>query len=221
LTTSIFSGVKGNCFNRIEQTWFKSVKGQHLLLPPSSFCSVCQPLNLNGAQTLGYSMNEHRTSLQHLNGHVVDTSHKDHVNTTQPQQPLLTDTISAEPCPQSSPQTDCDKSQMLQDSAPKDDFLENQGNQDSILQPLITPEQQPLSPDRLSLSPASPLLCFSEKMLEPNYPTLLLQAPRYHPKKRLCLQFSRKATLAESQTSSVSNLIEMCPDIQTHLTSTS
>jgi len=40
-------------------------------------------------------------------------------------------------------------------------------------------------------------------------------------KKRICLQFSRKATLAESQTSSVSNLSEMCPDIQTHLTSTS
>ncbi|CAM4652820.1 unnamed protein product [Leuciscus chuanchicus] len=110
-------------------------------------------------------MNDHRTSLQQQNGHAVDISHKDNDNTTQPQQPLLTDTISAEPCPQSSPQTDI--LELLQDSAPKDDFLENsQGSQDSRLQPPITPEQQPLSPDTLSLSPASPLLCFSQKMEE-------------------------------------------------------
>ncbi|CAM4574309.1 unnamed protein product [Leuciscus chuanchicus] len=108
-------------------------------------------------------MNDHRTSLQ--NGHDVDISHKDNDNTTEPQQPLLTDTISAEPCPQSSPQTDI--SELLQDSAPKDDFLENsQGSQDSISQPPITPEQQPLSPDTFSLSPATPLLCFSQKMEE-------------------------------------------------------
>jgi len=49
-------------------------------------------------------MNDHRTSLQHLNGHVVDISHKDNDNTMQLQQLLLMDTISAEPCPQSSPQ---------------------------------------------------------------------------------------------------------------------
>ncbi|KAL0149102.1 hypothetical protein M9458_055534 [Cirrhinus mrigala] len=64
---------------------------------------------------------------------------------------------------------------LLQDSAPKDDFLENsQGSQDSILQPPITPEQQPLSPDTKWKN-----WC----MLEPDYPTLLLQAPRYQPKK--------------------------------------
>ncbi|KAL0199121.1 hypothetical protein M9458_007661, partial [Cirrhinus mrigala] len=40
--------------------------------------------------------------------HVVDTSHKDTDNATQPQQALLMDTIPAEPCPQSSSQTDCD-----------------------------------------------------------------------------------------------------------------
>ncbi|CAM4723172.1 unnamed protein product [Leuciscus chuanchicus] len=108
-------------------------------------------------------MNDHRTSLQ--NGHDVDISHKDNDNTTEPQQPLLTDTISAEPCPQSSPQTDI--LELLQDSAPKDDFLENsQGSQDSISQPPITPEQQPLSPDTFSLSPPTPLLCFSQKMEE-------------------------------------------------------
>ncbi|CAM4715478.1 unnamed protein product [Leuciscus chuanchicus] len=45
-------------------------------------------------------------------------------------------------------------------NAPKDDFLENsQENQDNISQP-------PITPDTLSLSPASPLLCFSEKMEE-------------------------------------------------------
>lgn len=130
---------------------------------PSAVCA--NPINLNGTHTPGHSMNDHRTSLQHLNGHLVDNSHKDNDNTTQPQQFLLTDTISAEPCPQSSPQTDCDILELLQDSAPKDDFLENtQGDQDSILQPIT--QQQPLSPDTLSLSPASPHLCFSEKMEE-------------------------------------------------------
>jgi len=104
---------------------------------------------------------------QHLNGHVVDKSNKDNDNTTQPQQSLLTDTISAEPCPKSSPQTDRDILELLQDSVPRDHFLENsQGNQESMLQPPITPEQQPLSPDTLSLSPASPLLCFLEKIEE-------------------------------------------------------
>ncbi|CAM4558286.1 unnamed protein product [Leuciscus chuanchicus] len=128
---------------------------------PSAVCA--NPLNQNGTHTPGHSMNDHRTSLQ--NGHDVDISHKDNDNTTEPQQPLLTDTISAKPCPQSSPQTDT--SELLQDSAPKDDFLENsQGSQDSISQPPITPEQQPLSPDTFSLSPPTPLLCFSQKMEE-------------------------------------------------------
>ncbi|CAM4665169.1 unnamed protein product [Leuciscus chuanchicus] len=128
---------------------------------PSAVCA--NPLNQNGTHTPGHSMNDHRTSLQ--NGHDVDISHKDNDNTTEPQQPLLTDTISAEPCPQSSPQTDI--LELLQDSAPKDDFLENsQGSQDSISQPPITPEQQPLSPDTFTLSPPTPLLCFSQKMEE-------------------------------------------------------
>ena len=146
---------------------------------PSAVCA--NPLNLNGTHTPGHSMNDHGTSLQQQNGHD---------NTTPPQQPLLTDTISAEPCPQSSPQTAI--SELLEDSAPKDDFLENsQGSQDSISQPPITPEQQPLSPDTFSLSPASPLLCFSQKMEElvyagtrlshsfasPQIPTKKRQAP--------------------------------------------
>ena len=149
---------------------------------PSAVCP--NPLNLNGTHTPGHSMNDHRTSLQHLDGHAVDTSHKDNDNTTQPQQLLLTDTISAEPCPQSSPQTDCDILEPLQDSAPKDDFLENQ---DSTLQPLITPEKQPLSPDTLSLSPASPqhLLCFSEKMEKLVFAgTKLSASPQISTKKR-------------------------------------
>jgi len=58
-------------------------------------------------------MNDHRTTLQHLNGHMVDTSLKDNDNTTQPQQLLLTDTISAEPCPQTSPQRDCGISELI------------------------------------------------------------------------------------------------------------
>ncbi len=67
--------------------------------------------------------------------------------------------IPAEPCSLSSSQTDCDVLQQLQDSAPKDDFLENsQGSQDNKSQPPETPEPEPRSPDTLSLSTASPLL---------------------------------------------------------------
>ncbi|XP_067272676.1 major histocompatibility complex class I-related gene protein-like [Pseudorasbora parva] len=115
--------------------------------------TVCfNPLNLI------QSMDDHRTSFQLLNGHSVDTSHKDNENSTQPQQ-LLMDTLPAEPCPQSSPQTDCEGLDLLQVSAPKDYFLENgQQSQDNIL--------QPLSPDMSFLSPASPHLGFSEKMEE-------------------------------------------------------
>ncbi len=110
-------------------------------------------------------MSDHRTSYQLSSHHVVDTSHKDTDNTTQPKQPLLMD-ILAEPCPHSSSQTDCDELQHLQDSAPKDNFLENsQGSQDNT-QPPETPEPEPRSPDTLSLSPASPLLSFSQKMEE-------------------------------------------------------
>jgi len=173
LTTSIFQRLRSKSEATVltgwtppKQTWFESAKGQYLLLPQWSFCSVCQYTQPEWhTHTPGHSMNDHRTSLQDLNGHAVDISHKDNNNTVQLQQLLLMDKISAEPCPQSSPQTDCNISELLQDSAPKSDFLENsQGNQDSILQHPITPEQQPLSPDTLSLSPASPLLCVSEKM---------------------------------------------------------
>jgi lysophospholipase L1-like esterase len=131
---------------------------------PSAVCANL--LGLNGTHTPGQNMSDHRTSCQLLSQHVVDTSHKDTDNTTQPQQALLMD-IPAEPCPQSSSHADCDVLQQLQDSAPKDDFLENsQGSQDNISQPPETPEPEPCSPDTLSLSPASPLLSFSQKMEE-------------------------------------------------------
>ncbi len=85
-------------------------------------------------------MSDHRTSYQLQSHHVADTSHKDTDNTTQPKQALLMD-IPAEPCLQSSSHADCDVLQQLQDSAPKDDFLENsQGSQDNISQPLETQE---------------------------------------------------------------------------------
>ncbi|KAL0146858.1 hypothetical protein M9458_057797, partial [Cirrhinus mrigala] len=130
---------------------------------PSVECA--SPPNMNGTHTPGQSMSDHRTSNQLQSRHVVDTSHKDTDNATQPQQALLMDTIPAEPCPLSSSQTDCDVLQQLQDSAPKDDFLVNtQGSQDNTFQPLETPEPEPRSPDTLSLSPASPLLSFSQKM---------------------------------------------------------
>ncbi len=45
-TTSIFSGAIDNGLNwfkhPLKQTWCKSVKGQYLLLHPSSFSDVCQ-----------------------------------------------------------------------------------------------------------------------------------------------------------------------------------
>ncbi len=106
---------------------------------------VCaNPLNLNGTHTPGQNMSDHRTSYQLLSHHVVDTSHKDIDNAMQPQQALLMETISAEPCPQSSSQTDCDVLQQLQDSASKDNILENsQGSQDNISQPPETPKPEP------------------------------------------------------------------------------
>ncbi len=109
-------------------------------------------------------MSDHRTSYQLPSHYVVEESHKDSDNATQPKQALLMD-IPAEPCPQSSSHADCDVLQLLQDSAPKDDFLENSlGSQDNTSPE--TPELEPCSPDTLSLSPASSLLSFSQKMEE-------------------------------------------------------
>ncbi len=105
-------------------------------------------------QSPGQNMSDHRTSYQLPSHYVVEESHKDTDNATQPKQPLLMD-IPAEPCSQSSSHADCDVSQQLQDSAPKDDFLENSlGSQDNTSQSPETPELEPRSPDTLSLSPA-------------------------------------------------------------------
>ncbi|XP_051732685.1 uncharacterized protein slc22a21 isoform X8 [Ctenopharyngodon idella] len=51
------------------------------------------------------------------------TPYKDNDNTKQPQQALLTDTISAEPAQKFSLQRDCDELQLLQVSTPKDTLL--------------------------------------------------------------------------------------------------
>ncbi len=146
-------------------------------------------------------MSDHRTSYQLPSHYVVEESHKDTDNATQPKQPLLMD-IPAEPCPQSSSHADCDVLQQLQDSAPKD-FLENSlGCHDNTLQSPETPELEPRSPDTLSLSPApgqnmprspdtlslspaSPLLSFSQKMEELVYAgTKLSASPQISTKKR-------------------------------------
>ncbi len=148
-------------------------------------------------------MSDHRTSYQLPSNYVVEESHKDTDNATQPKQALLMD-IPAEPCPQSSSHADC---------APKDDFLENSlGSQDNTspetpeLEPRSadtlslspenslgsqdntspeTPELEPRSPDTLSLSPASPLLSFSQKMEELVYAgTKLSASPQISTKKR-------------------------------------
>ncbi len=106
-------------------------------------------------------------------------------NATQPKQALLVD-IPAEPCPQSSSHADCDVLQTAPRLSTKDDFLENSlGSSDNTSQSSETPEAEPISPDTLSLSPASPLLSFFTEnggnwcMLGPNS----LQAPRYQLKK--------------------------------------
>ncbi len=133
----------------------------------------------------GQNMSDHRTPYQLPSHHVVEESHKDTDNATQPKQSLLMD-IPAEPCPQSSLHADCDVLQQLQDSAPKDDFLENSlGSQDNTSQSPETPELEPRSPDTLSLSPASPLLSFSQKMEELVYAGIKLSAnPQISTKKR-------------------------------------
>ncbi len=120
----------------------------------------------------GQNMSDHRTSYQLPSHYVVEESHKDTDNATQPKQAMLMD-IPAEPCPQSSSHADCDVLQQLQDSAPKDDFLENSlGSQDNTSPE--TPELEPRSPDTLSLSPASPILSFSQKIEELVYCANLL-----------------------------------------------
>ncbi len=159
----------------------------------------------------GQNMSDNRTSYQLPSHYVVEESHKDTDNATQPKQALLMD-IPAEPYPQSSSHADCDV-QQLQDSALKDDFLENSlGSQDNTssetpeLEPRPpdtlslspenslgsqdntspeTPELEPRSPDTLSLSPASPLLSFSQKMEELVYAgTKLSTSPQISTKKR-------------------------------------
>ncbi len=153
-------------------------------------------------QSPGQNMSDHRTSYQLPSHYVVEESHKDTDNATQPKQPLLMD-IPAEPCSQSSSHADCDVSQQLQDSAPKDNFLENSlGCHDNTLQSPETSELEPRSPDTLSLSPApgqnmprspdtlslspaSPLLSFSQKMEELVYAgTKLSASPQISTKKR-------------------------------------
>ncbi len=57
----------------LKQTLCKSVKGQYLLLPPSSFSD---PLCLNGTHTPRQSISDHRTSFQLQSHHVAHTSHK-------------------------------------------------------------------------------------------------------------------------------------------------
>ncbi len=132
---------------------------------PSVVCA--NPLTHSPEQ----NMSDHRTSYQLPSHHVVEESHKD---------------TPAEPRPQSSPHADCDVLQQLQDSTPKDDFLENSlGSQDNTSQSPETPELEPRSPDTLSLSPASPLLSFSQKMEELVYAgTKLSASPQISTKKR-------------------------------------
>ncbi len=145
---------------------------------PSVVCA--NPLTHSPEQ----NMSDHRTSYQLPSHHVVEESHKDTDNAAQPKQALLMD-IPAEPRPQSSSHADCDVLQQLQDSTPKDDFLENSlGSQDNTSQSPETPELEPRSPDTLSLSPASPLLNFSQKMEELVYAgTKLSASPQISTKK--------------------------------------
>ncbi len=146
---------------------------------PSVVCA--NPLTHSPEQ----NMSDHRTSYQLPSHHVVEESHKDTDNAAQPKQALLMD-IPAEPRPQSSSHADCDVLQQLQDSTPKDNFLENSlGSQDNTSQSPETPELEPRSPDTLSLSPASPLLSFSQKMEELVYAgTKLSASPQISTKKR-------------------------------------
>ncbi len=121
----------------------------------------------------GQNMSDHRTSYQLPSHYVVEESHKDTDNATQPKQALLMD-IPAEPCPQSSSHADCDVLQQLQDSALKDDFLENSlGSQDNTSPE--TPELEPRSPDTLSRSPENSL--GSQDNTSPETPELEPRSP--------------------------------------------
>ncbi len=129
-TTSIFSGATDNCLNWMASTQtnlVKSAKGQFLFLPPSSFSGVCQ-----STHTLTWqNMSDHRTSYQLPSHHVVEESHKDTDNATQPKQALLMD-IPAEPCHRAHHMQTVTYSNSSKTPAPKDDLLENSlGSQDN------------------------------------------------------------------------------------------
>ncbi len=123
------------------------------------------PLRLNGTHTPGQNMSDHRTSYHLPSHHVVDISHKHNDNVKQPKQAFLMETIPVEP-------TELNTDRLLQfiiiTKAPR---LSTQGRlsgkqprkQDNIPE---TPEAEPISPDTLSLSLASPLLSFSQKLEE-------------------------------------------------------
>uniref|UniRef100_A0A8C1W2U5 SGNH hydrolase-type esterase domain-containing protein n=1 Tax=Cyprinus carpio TaxID=7962 RepID=A0A8C1W2U5_CYPCA len=97
--------------------------------------------------------------------HVVDTSHKDTDNTTQPQQALFMDTIPAEPCPQSSSQA-----VLYQNSSktqhPRTTFWKTARECRTTYHSHWKHQIHSPVHQTLSLSPASPLLSFSQKMEE-------------------------------------------------------
>ncbi|XP_073800266.1 uncharacterized protein [Danio rerio] len=133
--------------------------------------SAVYATELNDTHTPSKCPDDHRTSNQLLSGLVADASYKDRDNTTQPQQPPITDKLPSAPCTLSSTQADCDASEQHQVSALIDDPQENsqvnisQQPETPDPQPL-SPDTQPLSPDTFSLSSCSPLLDFSKKMEE-------------------------------------------------------
>ncbi len=110
----------------------------------------------------GQNMSDHRTSYQLPSHHVVEESHKDTDNATQPKQALLMD-IPAEPCPQSSSHVDCDVLQQLEDSPPKDDFLENSLEARTNITVIgNTRARAPLTRHSISLSSISTSKLFTE-----------------------------------------------------------
>ncbi len=155
-----------------KQTWCKKVLKNNIYFSlHSSFSRVCQSTqpewHTHHTHTWTRSMSDHRTSYQLLSHHVVDTSHKDTVNTTQPKQYHCSLDIPAEPIPQSLSQTDCDVLHSSKTQHPRTTFWKTaMGSQDNISQPPETPEPEPRSPYTLSLSSAAPLLSFSQKMEE-------------------------------------------------------
>ncbi len=141
----------------------------------------------------GQNMSDHRTSYQLPSHHVVEESHKD-TDTPHSQNKHCSWTSRLSPAHRAHHMqtvTYYNSSKTQHQGRLSGNSLESQ---DNTSQSPKTPEVRARSPDTLSLSPASPLLSFSQKMEELVYAgTKLSASPQISTKKRRAPQTPKTA----------------------------